>query len=81
MNQIEKIVEDYERGKQSIVKAKEKYKSLKTVLNSEEFQIKQKREEIEVLQQELHSLRTRQEMIENNVSKVANDVNEYIFLL
>jgi cell division protein FtsB len=51
------------------------------VLTSEEFQIKQKREEIEVLQQELHSLRTRQEMIENNVSKVANDVNEYIFLL
>ena len=26
-------------------------------------------------------MRTRQEMVENNVSKVANDVNEYIFLL
>ena len=49
VNQMDKLVDDYERGKQTIAKAKEKYKSLKTVLTSEEFQIKQKREEIEVL--------------------------------
>jgi len=36
---------------------------------------------MEDLQSEFHGLRIKQEMLENNVSKVANDVNEYIFLL
>lgn len=55
----EKLANDFYLTKETITKAKEKYKSLKTVLTSEEFQIRQKREEIEELQQELARLRTR----------------------
>ena len=76
IKKVEKLVAEFQKGSDSITKQKEKYKSLKTILTSEEFAIKKKREEMEELQSEFYNLRLKQEHLENTVSKIANDVNE-----
>ena len=60
---------------------KEKTKSLKQVITTEEFNIKSKREEINDLQKKLTQLRGQQENLQNQTNKMSGEINEYIFLI
>ena len=57
--EIQELYEEYKKGSETYIKMKDQYKSLKSVLQTEEYHIKQKRDTIADLQCELHKLKVK----------------------
>lgn len=78
---LSEMLVKYKTNAAHLVKLKEQTKSLKSVMETENFAVKSRRDTVNQLTGQLYELKIEQESLEQKCKRQLQEVNEYIFLL